>query len=68
MIIIEDYVREDGVLLKRVYSDSNKYIRKKSTGQVYSEAINSNISKDMYEEIAKEIEVYEENYEVSEQY
>ena len=40
MIIVEPYlVREDGVALKRTYSDAGKLIQKVGTDEIYSEAI-----------------------------
>ena len=39
MIVREDYLREDGVMLTRTYSNENKYIKKVGTEEIYSEAI-----------------------------
>ena len=67
MIIIEDYIKEDGSVLKKVYSNERKLIRKKSTGQIYEEAINLNITVDMYEETNQLIEEPSiEEYEIHE--
>ena len=68
MIIVKDFIREDGVVLKKVYSNKNVCIRKKRTGQIYEEAINLNITADMYEETDIEIESHDENLEQHEEY
>lgn len=39
MIVKEDYIRKDGVVLIRTYSNEKKYIRKVGTEEIYSEAI-----------------------------
>lgn len=54
MIIREDYLREDGVMLTRTYSDQKKYIKKAGTEEIYSEAID--VIEYEYEETDKEIE------------
>ena len=57
MIIKEFYTeRMDGVKLYRTYSDSNKYIQKIGTTEVYSEAIDIESATYKYEETDKEIE------------
>ena len=60
MIVIEDYrTRADGVLLKRTYSDSGKYIIQKKTGAKYTEAIDvkgKNSYTESDEDIPKETE------------
>ncbi len=68
MIVVGDYIREDGALLKKVYSDKSVYIRKVSTGQEYVSAVNENLTEDMYEETDQLIEEPSiEEYEVPEQ-
>ena len=64
MIVREFYTeRMDGVKLYRTYSDSNKYIQKIGTAEVYSEAIDIENSPYKYEETDKEIEqLNEEDY------
>ena len=54
MIVREEYLREDGVMLTRTYSNENKYIRKIGTEEIYSEAID--VRDYEYEETDKEIE------------
>lgn len=54
MIVREEYLREDGVILTRTYSNENKYIRKVGTEEIYSEAID--VREYEYEETDKEIE------------
>ena len=57
MIVIEDYrTRADGVLLKRTYSDSGKYIIQAETGVEYTEAIDPAVSNRSYIESDKTIE------------
>ena len=61
MIVREFYqTRMDGVKLYRTYSDSNKYIQKIGTTEVYSEAIDVESAPYKYEETDKEIEQYDE--------
>lgn len=64
MIVREFYTqRMDGVKLYRTYSDSNKYIQKIGTTEVYSEAIDVESAPYKYEETDKEIEqLTEEDY------
>lgn len=57
--------REDGVKLYKTYSDSNKYIHKLGTEEVYSEAIDVETAPYEYEETEREIEVFEEFLEES---
>lgn len=52
--------RKDGVRLFKTYSDSNKYIRKVGTDEVYSEAIDIEGAGYEYEETEQLIE--EENH------
>lgn len=60
MIVKEFYrTREDGVRLYKTYSDSNKYIHKIGTEEVYSEAIDVENSPYEYEETEREIEEFE---------
>lgn len=55
--------RQDGVNLYRTYSDSNKYIKKVGTTEVYSEAIDIENAPYEYEETDKVIEqLNEEQY------
>ena len=54
MIVKEDITREDGVLLIKTYSNTNKYIRKVGTDEIYSEAVD--IKPYEYEETDVEIE------------
>lgn len=60
MIVTEDYrTREDGVILKRTYSDKGKYIIQKKTGIKYTEAIDvkgKNSYTESEEDIPKETE------------
>lgn len=60
MIVIEDYrTREDGVVLKRTYSNKGKYIIQKKTGAKYAEAIDvkgKNSYTESEEDIPKETE------------
>ena len=60
MIVIEDYgIREDGVALKRTYSNKGKYIIQKKTGAKYAEAIDvkgKNSYTESDEDIPKETE------------
>ena len=60
MIVTEDYrTREDGVVLKRTYSNSGKYINQKKTGAKYIEAIDvkgKNSYTESEEDIPKETE------------
>lgn len=57
MIVTEDYrTREDGVLLKRTYSDIGKYIIQAETGVEYTEAIDPAVSNRSYIESEKTIE------------
>jgi hypothetical protein len=65
MIKIEDYIREDGLLMKKLYSDKGVFIKNISNGYIYASVINLDITADMYEETDQLIE--EEDYEVSEQ-
>ena len=65
MIKIEDYIREDGLVMTKLYSDQGVYIKKISTGDIYASAINLNITADMYEETDQLIEE-PEDYEMSE--
>lgn len=61
MIVREFYdKRMDGVKLYRTYSDSNKYIQKIGTTEVYSEAIDVESAPYKYEETDKEIEQYDD--------
>lgn len=61
MIVKEFYrTREDGVRLYKTYSDSNKYIYKLGTEEVYSEAIDVENAPYQYEETEREIETFEE--------
>ena len=63
MIVREFYdERKDGVKLYRTYSDSNKYIQKIGTTEVYSEAIDIESASYKYEETDKEIEQLTEEY------
>ena len=57
--------REDGVKLYKTYSDSNKYIYKLGTEEVYSEAIDVENAPYEYEETEREIEKFEEFLEES---
>lgn len=57
--------REDGVKLYKTYSDSNKYIIKLGTEEVYSEAIDVENAPYQYEETEREIEELEEFLEES---
>ena len=52
--------RKDGVRLFKTYSDSNKYIRKVGTDEVYSEAIDIEGVDYEYEETDTDIEKMEE--------
>ena len=62
MIVREFYLtRQDGVKLYRTYSDSNKYIQKIGTTEVYSEAIDIENAPYSYEETDKEIEQLNED-------
>lgn len=65
MIIVEDYIRRDEVLLKKVYSDKGVYIQEKSTGRQFEDAVNLNLTDEMFVETDIEIENYEE-YEIPE--
>ena len=60
MIVTEDYrIREDGVALKRTYSNKGKYIIQKKTGIKYTEAIDvkgKNSYTESEEDIPKETE------------
>ena len=57
MIVTEDYrTREDGVVLKRTYSNSGKYIIQAETGVEYTEAIDPAVSNRSYIESEKTIE------------
>ena len=60
MIVTEDYrIREDGVALKRTYSNKGKYIIQKKTGIKYTEAIDvkgKNSYTESDEDIPKETE------------
>ena len=56
MIVREEYLREDGVMLTRTYSNENKYIRKVGTEEIYSEAIDIEGAPYEYVETDKEIE------------
>ena len=61
MIIRELYKkRYDGVNLNKTYSDSNKYIYKLGTEEVYSEAIDVENAPYEYEETERGIEKFEE--------
>lgn len=53
--------RKDGVKLNRVYSDSNKLIRKVGTDEEYSEAIDVETSQFVYEETDKDVPKQEED-------
>lgn len=59
--------REDGVNLYITYSDTDHYIRKVGTQQVYSEAVDIEGANYSYEEIDKLIEKNEDNKEQNEQ-
>lgn len=60
MIVKEFYkTREDGVNLFRTFSDSNVYIRKVGTDEVYTEAIDVETAPFVYEETADPIETEE---------
>lgn len=48
--------REDGVLLYSTYSDSNLYIRKVGTEEIYSEAVDVSWAEYTYEETNEPIE------------
>ena len=62
MIVKEYYAtRKDGVKLNRIYSDSNKKIRKVGTDEEYSEAIDVENSQFVYEETDKDIPKREED-------
>lgn len=54
MIVREEYLREDGVMLTRTYSDQKRYIKKVGTEEIYSEAID--VREYEYVETDKEIE------------
>jgi hypothetical protein len=57
MIIKEFYrTRLDGVNLYKTYSDNNVYIQKKGTNEIYSEAIDVELSNYEYIETEKIIE------------
>lgn len=59
MIVREFYrTREDEVNLYRTYSDINHYIRKVGTDEVYSEAIDLESKRYVYEETEQEIEEF----------
>lgn len=59
MVISEYYsTRADGARLIRTYSDTNKYIRKVGTNEVYSEAIDLESKGYVYEETEQEIEKF----------
>lgn len=62
MIKVEN-VTINGKEYKKTYSDNNKYIQKKGTEQVYSEAIDIPSAKYEYEETDREIEKVEQEAE-----
>lgn len=65
MIVKEFYkTREDGVGLYKTYSDSNLYIQKVGTDEVYVEAIDVENAPYTYEETDRPIEVHKEIEEV----
>lgn len=59
MIKVEN-VTINGKEYKKTYSDQNKYIQKKGTERIYSEAIDKLTSTAEYVETDKEIEQQEE--------
>ena len=59
MIARENYIREDGVVLIRTYSNENKYIRKVGTSEVYAEAIDIQNSNYEYVETDEVLEANE---------
>lgn len=64
MIVVEPYiVREDGVALKRTYSDEGKLIQKVGTEEIYCEAIDIETAPWTYIETEEYIEVPEEEIE-----
>ena len=61
MIVTEDYrTREDGVALKRTYSNKGKYIIQKKTGVEYTEAIDVQPLRYTYSETDEPIVAEEE--------
>lgn len=65
MVVREFYrIREDGVRLYKTYSDSNKYIYRLDTEDIYSEAIDVENAPYQYEETEREIEVFEDGLNV----
>ena len=62
MIKVENVII-NGKEYKKTYSDNNKYIQKKGTERIYSEAIDKLTSTAEYEETDREIEKAEEGQE-----
>ncbi len=56
-MIVKEYftTRKDGIKLYRTYSDANKIIHKIGTNEEYSDAIDVETAKYVYEETDKEI-------------
>lgn len=68
MIIVEPYlVREDGVALKRTYSDEGRLIQKVGTEEIYCEAIDIETAPWTYVETEEYIDPPEEMREVVEE-
>lgn len=59
MIRTENYIRNDGVILIRTYSDQDYMIRQNETGALYCEAVDPQNSGRTYEETDIKIEFEE---------
>ena len=63
MIVVENFMtREDGVVLKKTYSDAGKLIHKVGTAEYYAEAIDVEGCPWVYEESDMPVETENEEF------